>query len=127
MSICKNTNTTICIVYRVVGQGSNKLSTLKPNDNIDTMIDLGNNFTYQSNYGKPLIVAGGLGLGSVFNLAVYFKNNKIPFDIICGFKTKADVFYVKEIKQLNSNAIISTDDGTYGEKGNIIQIINKYH
>ncbi|MDR3163687.1 MAG: dihydroorotate dehydrogenase electron transfer subunit [Mycoplasmataceae bacterium] len=126
MSVCRNNNNTMFIIYRIVGNGTSQLATYHPGTFVNVIIDLGNSFTYDKNYGKPLIIAGGLGLGSVFNLATSFKKRKIAFDMICGFKTKDDVCYIKEVKAINPNAIFCTDDGSYGEKGNIVQIINNH-
>jgi dihydroorotate dehydrogenase electron transfer subunit len=56
-----------------------------------------------------------------------FKDENIPFEMIVGFNNKDKVAYEQEMKQLCPNLIICTDDGSYGEKGNVVEIIKKHH
>jgi dihydroorotate dehydrogenase electron transfer subunit len=113
-------------IYELVGDGTKTLSTLKRGDEIDILEDLGNHYEYKKAYGKPLLVSGGSGLGPILCLAKRFNKQKISYELICGFPNKDKVALASEIKKINPKAHVCTDDGSFGEKGNIIQIINQY-
>jgi dihydroorotate dehydrogenase electron transfer subunit len=56
-------------IYEIVGAGTKKLGQKTKGEIINILINLGNQFTYQSKNGKPLLVAGGAGLGPILCLA----------------------------------------------------------
>jgi dihydroorotate dehydrogenase electron transfer subunit len=113
-------------IYETIGNGTKSLSTMKAGQSIDILENLGNSYEYKKTYGIPTLVSGGSGLGPILCLAKYFNSQKIKYELICGFPNKSKVVLVNEIKKINSRAHICTDDGSYGEKGNVVQIINRY-
>jgi dihydroorotate dehydrogenase electron transfer subunit len=126
MAVSDFTNNQFSFIYEIVGNGTKLLSTLKPGQEIDILENLGNSYEYKETYGKPVLISGGSGLGPILNLAKSFNEQKIAYELICGFPDKTKVVLVNEIQKLNLNAHICTDDGSFGEKGNVVQIINKY-
>jgi dihydroorotate dehydrogenase electron transfer subunit len=127
MAVCNYSKNSFTFIYELVGDGTQSMSKMKIGESLNILIDLGNHFIYKKQYGIPLLVSGGSGLGPVMCLAREFKKQKINFDFVMGFSSKGNVVYTKEIKSLCNKAHFCTDDGSYGEKGNVIQIINKYH
>jgi len=78
--------------------------------------------------GKLLLVGGGTGLVPMMRLLTFVK----PTDdvtILIGAKSKDEVFFedlANDLLKNNShNVIISTDDGSYGEKGFVTDIVEK--
>jgi len=78
--------------------------------------------------GKLLLVGGGTGLVPMMRLLTFVK----PTDdvtVLIGAKSKNEVFFedlANELLKNNShNVIISTDDGSYGEKGFVTDIVEK--
>ncbi|MDR3257475.1 MAG: dihydroorotate dehydrogenase electron transfer subunit [Mycoplasmataceae bacterium] len=126
MAVCDYSNKSFTFIYELVGEGTLALSKMQIGESLNILIDLGNYFIYKKQYGVPLLVSGGSGLGPIVCLAREFKKQKINFDFVAGFPTKANVAYIKEIKALCNSAYFCTDDGSYGEKGNVVQIINKH-
>ncbi|MDR1235008.1 MAG: dihydroorotate dehydrogenase electron transfer subunit [Mycoplasmataceae bacterium] len=127
MAVCDYTNDSFSFIYEIIGNGTDKLSTMKPNQEIDILEDLGNTFHYRKDHGKPLLISGGSGIGPIYCLAKQLNKDNIQYDWICGFPNQSKVALVSEIKKINPNAIICTDDGSFGEKGNVVQIINKHN
>jgi dihydroorotate dehydrogenase electron transfer subunit len=126
MGVSNWTKKTFSFTYKVVGNGTDKLTTFVKGQLLNVLIDLGNHFYYEKTYGKPLLISGGSGIGPIFCLAKYFKQKKIPFELVIGFQNKDMAVYVNEFKALCPHVHICTDDGSLGEKGTVIDIINKY-
>lgn len=64
-----------------------------------------------------LFIAGGLGTAPVYPQVKYLRSRGIDADVIIGAKTKEYVIYEDDMKSVARNVYITTDDGTYGQKG----------
>ena len=103
--------------YRVVGRGTNFLSTLKAGSMLDILAPLGNGFSMNAQ-SKVLLVGGGMGLAPLLSVAEKIREA----EVLIGGKTKSEVlFWIKEFSHLPAVSIIfvTTDDGSYhyGRKG----------
>ena len=126
MSIYDWNKSTLKVLYKIVGQGTQILSEMKPKEKLEILVDLGNYYIPFKDKNQ-LIVCGGCGMGSVYSLAKQLTKNKIDLTIVIGFKTKNDVFQLNEWKSICKQLIVCTDDGSYGFKGNVVDAIKKYH
>lgn len=106
----------ICIVYRVVGEGTKEFSTYKEDDVIEVLGPLGNGF--EPRKGKGLLVGGGTGVPILVELAKSLKN---PY-VVAGYRD--EVFLEKELSSYG-DLYISTEDGSVGVKGNVIDAIKE--
>lgn len=117
ISICEinKEDDLVRFVYRVVGKGTNEFSKLKASDKISILGPLGNGFTLE---GKNiLIVGGGIGIPPLLELAKNLEGNK---HIVLGFK---DEIFLKEDFEKYGKVYISTEDGSHGTKGNVIDAV----
>jgi dihydroorotate dehydrogenase electron transfer subunit len=115
----------IQFIYKVVGKGTNILSQKKTGDILEVLGPLGNGFPIiKKTRNKIILVAGGLGIASVFALAeTIARKNPLLF---YGARTKKEALCINELKSLGINPIISTDDGSLGQKGMIIDILDDF-
>jgi len=113
----------ITIIYKIVGEGSLILSKYKTDDWLNILAFLGNIYNYYEK--KPLLIGGGVGCASLYYLAVKFDELKIKPTIIMGFKNVKEIFYHEQFNQL-CNVVITTDDGSYGYKGNPITYLQEF-
>lgn len=75
----------------------------------------GNGFD-TSGFKKPLLVAGGCGAASLAPLAeLLYKKGLKPTTLI-GTHSKESLFFIDRFKDC-SDLIITTDDGSYGQRG----------
>ena len=125
MSVFEWDKNSLTILYKVVGEGTLYLSTLKKNDKVDILIDLGNSYTIKKDK-KQLVICGGSGICSVYALLKELNKNHVETTCVVGFKTKNEVVLEKEIKAACSKLIVCTDDGTYGFKGNIVDAVKHF-
>lgn len=104
----------VCIVYRVVGEGTKEFSTYKPGDSVLVMGPLGNGFEIKE--GKALLIGGGTGVPI---LAMLAKSLNKP-SIVAGYRD--ETFLTKELSSYGK-LYVATEDGSEGTKGNVIDAI----
>ncbi|MCX7697985.1 MAG: dihydroorotate dehydrogenase electron transfer subunit [Candidatus Goldbacteria bacterium] len=116
----------IDILYKVVGNGTKKLSNKKREDILDFIGPVGNSyvdFFYEDEFKEKNIylVAGGTGFASIHFFARWLLRKKIKFKLFYGAKNKKEIFqrFCK-----NFDVLIATDDGSCGKKGLITSFIN---
>ena len=72
---------------------------------------------------RYLFVAGGVGAAPVYPQVKWFHEHGIDVDVIVGAKTKDLVILEKEMEAAAGNLYITTDDGSYGRKGMVTEVI----
>lgn len=112
------------LLYRVVGKGTSILSTKKPGDILEMLGPLGNGFPLNIKSENIILVAGGLGIAPIFALAEFFSKRKPA--LFYGVRTKNEILCADELKAVGIDPVFATDDGSSGEKGNIVNILNEH-
>lgn len=126
ISICDYDEETITIIYKIVGNGTDKLSQMKKGETLDILTGLGNGYNIKMVKGDtPLLIGGGVGTPPMYRLCKdLIKEGKKP-TVILGFNSKEDCFYEKEFKDLGVDVYITTVDGSYGIKGFVTDAIKE--
>ncbi len=112
------------LLYRVAGKGTSILSRKKPGDILEILGPLGNGFPLKINSAHIILVAGGLGVAPMFALAELLKKRNPA--LYYGARTKKELLRIDEINALGLDPIIATDDGSSGEKGNIVNVLKRH-
>lgn len=116
---------TVTIVYKVVGQGTRQLTTLSKGMTIYVMGPNGNGFNLSlEDRATILLIGGGVGIPPLHFLGQTLSKKGIRIQAILGFQSKADIFYEQSFKSFSETMIV-TDDGSYGEKGLVTDLLNK--
>lgn len=116
ISVCDYGENTITIIYKVVGDGTHRMSLMKPGETLDCLTGLGNGYDI-SNSKAPLVIGGGVGVPPLYNLTKrLIEDNQKP-TVILGFNTADEIFYEEEFKALGARVIVATADGSRGVKG----------
>lgn len=123
-------NGTLDLIYQVVGASTKELS-----ENKDAVFaitgPLGKPNEICKNYeeykGKRIVyVAGGVGIAPVYPQVKYLKEKGFIIDVIYGARSK-DLLLIKDkIEQVASKVYYVTDDGTYGEKGFVTDVLKQH-
>ena len=124
MSINDYEGDTVTFIYKVVGKGTKLLTQKVPGDKLDVLMGLGNGFSVEK-ISKALIIGGGVGVPPMYKLAKMYHEQGTEVEVVLGFNSKCDVFYEEEFAKLGKT-YVATMDGSYGEKGNVIDVIKKY-
>ena len=76
--------------------------------------------------GKRIIyVAGGVGIAPVYPQVKYLSNLGFKVDVIYGARSKDLLLIRDKIEKCASKVYYATDDGSYGEKGFVTNVLEK--
>ena len=117
ISVCDYDDTTLTIVYKVVGKGTEAMSKMAPGTRLDILTGLGNGYDLSLSGDKPVLLGGGVGVPPMYNLAKKLLAQGKTVTVILGFNTRDEIFYEEEFKALGANTLVCTADGSYGTKG----------
>lgn len=126
ISICEinKAEGSLRVVYRVTGKdtGTEQFSRMKAGDKIPVIGPLGNGFPYEKAEGKKVfLMGGGIGVPPILELAKQMYCEKKQ--IIVGYRD-GETFLRDEFEQ-NGEVYISTEDGSTGTKGNVMDAIRE--
>lgn len=108
----------LSILYKVTGEGTKYLSSLKKGENLSLFYPLGNGFPVDEFEGKTLyLCAGGTGIASILPLYNFKDKDCI---LTAGFKNNSDLLKFLKNKK---NVFISTDDGSTEFKGLVTDLL----
>ncbi len=108
---------TISIIYKVVGEGTEKMSKWCVGKECDCLVGLGNGFSPERSGDKPLLIGGGVGIPPLFALCkALISQGKEP-TVILGFNAENEIFCKSDFENLGVKTIITTVDGSVGIKG----------
>ncbi len=117
ISVCDWNETSVTLLYKVVGSGTDWLSKCESGDQIDALSGLGNGFDVNACGNVPLVIGGGIGIPPMYGLAKrLLAAGKTPIAVL-GFNTEAERFYEAEFQALSVETIVATADGSYGVRG----------
>jgi ferredoxin/flavodoxin---NADP+ reductase len=108
---------TINIVVQSAGKTTNLLNTLETGDSIlDVVGPLGKPSDIR-NYGTVVVVGGGVGTAMAYPTAAALKLAGNRVISIVGARNKELVILEKEMREVSDALLITTDDGSYADKG----------
>ena len=117
ISICDYDDTSITIIYKVVGTGTEVMSKMNSGEKLDVLCGLGNGFDTSKALDKPVLIGGGVGVPPMYNLCKKLITEGQKVTVILGFNKKDEIFYEDEFKKLGADVKVTTVDGSYGIKG----------
>jgi dihydroorotate dehydrogenase electron transfer subunit len=102
------------------------MSSLKQYDELEALVGLGNGFDLSKVKDDLLLIGGGVGIPHLYRVCKQaIKLNKKPI-VLLGFRTKDDSYYIEEFKKLNIEVYVGSEDGSIGDKANVVDLINQY-
>jgi len=116
---------TVVIIFQQVGKTTKELAKLKAGDKIQDFVGPLGMPTQLDNIKKAAVVGGGLGCAIAYPLAKSLFNSKAQVDIIAGFRSRDFVILENELKAVSQHLYICTDDGSYGEKGLVTNVLER--
>ena len=117
ISVCDWDASTLTIVYKVVGHGTEAMSEMKAGEKLDILTGLGNGYDLTLAGDAPLLIGGGVGVPPMYGAAKKLAEMGIKAKVILGFNVKDEIFYEEEFKALGCEVCVTTVDGSYGVKG----------
>ena len=132
LTICdydRNANT-VTIVFQAVGSATQKMASLKAGDGFQDFVGpLGQPSEFVKEdlevlkTRKMLFVAGGVGAAPVYPQVKWLKEHGIAADVVMGARTKDMLILEDAMREAAGNLYITTDDGSYGRKGLVTDVV----
>lgn len=116
----------ITILFKKIGSGTERLAHYEVGDELDVLgpnggtgfpLDIPKN-------SSILLIGGGIGVPPLYCLGRELAELGIKVQAILGFQTKDYIFYEDKFLSLG-DTYIATDDGSYGHKGLVTDIVEK--
>jgi len=118
-SIFQVSGSKLSILYKAVGRGTEVLSRMHPGEELSMIGPLGHGFTVPPPGGEtPLLIAGGYGMAALYLLAQRSPQKGITF---VGGRRRPDILCEEEFRALGWEVRVTTEDGSFGEKGLVTQ------
>ena len=121
---------TVTIVFQSVGASSQRMSMLQVGDAFQDFVGpLGQPSEFvkedldKLKKKRILFVAGGVGTAPVYPQVKWMKEHGIEVDVIVGAKSAQLLILEDQMKAVAGNLYITTDDGSYGRKGMVTEVI----
>jgi dihydroorotate dehydrogenase electron transfer subunit len=117
------------IVYKVIGRGTRQMTLLKAGDELDVIGPLGHGFELDPAKRVHVLLGGGTGGACLFLLAERISRSAnasgVELNVLLGAPTRDQVLLEKEFSSLCGNVLVSTDDGSYGHRGLITDMLQQ--
>jgi dihydroorotate dehydrogenase electron transfer subunit len=111
------------ITVKEVGEATKALSSLKPGGQIGVRGPYGRGYSLSP--GRFLIVGGGSGMASLM-AAADALDDPPRTDILIGARTAGELVFVERAQRLSAEVHVSTDDGTRGRKGTVVEMAREH-
>lgn len=123
ISVCDWNENSLAVVYKTVGQGTEKMAELPAGTELDLLSGLGNGYDLSDAPQTPLLVGGGVGVPPLYGLCKRLVKKGAKPAVILGFNTADEVFLKEDFEALGVKTIVTTVDGSMGEKGFVTTVM----
>lgn len=116
---CDKEKGTVKIIFQLVGAGTMRLGAKNEGDYISDFVGPLGNPTKTDGLKNVCVVGGGVGCAIAMPVAIELSGLGAKVTSIIGFRNKDLVILKDEFSKCSDKLIIVTDDGSFGEKGNV--------
>ena len=116
---------TITLVVQAVGMTTKDMMNIPEGDHLMNLVGPLGIASHVEKLGTVVMVGGGLGIAPIFPQLRAFKEAGNKVISIIGFRNKDLVFWEDRFRQYSDELYITTDDGSYGEKGLVSQPLQR--
>lgn len=125
-SLVDRSENCVGITFKVVGESTKEYASLDIGDELAVQLaPCGNSYSLPKKEQKILCVGGGMGIANLAPLVDKAYEVGAYIDFIAGFKTKDEAFFLDRLHDKSNNLIVTTDDGSFSQKGNVLTALKK--
>ena len=114
---------TVTVILQAIGFSTKKISSFNVGESLaDCVGPLG----VPTEFGSPkkaIVIGGGVGCAIAYPQAKALYNMGVDTTVIAGFRSRDIVILEEEMKAVSNNLYITTDDGSYGHKGFVTDVL----
>lgn len=111
-------------VFDAHGPGTDWLASIREMDTIDLIGPLGTSFPLPQQRMTALLIGGGYGVAPLFFLADELSQAGCRIDMIVGAADEARIHNRIEAKRISASVEFTTDDGSFGKKGRVTDVLD---
>ncbi|TAN61101.1 sulfide/dihydroorotate dehydrogenase-like FAD/NAD-binding protein [bacterium] len=115
---------TLTLIFQEIGFSTKELGALSEGDTISHILGPLGNPTHIEKYGTVICVGGGVGIAEIFPVTKAMKRAENRVIGIIGARSKELVILEEKLKQTCDELFITTDDGSYGKKGYVTDVLS---
>jgi len=116
---------TLTLLYKVIGKGTELMTCLKKGDNLDLLGPLGTGFKFSANLESAIIISGGIGIAPMIFLLRCLREDSLKSKnlkkenvyFLYGAKNRDEILCLNLVRSLGAQVLITTEDGSLGKKG----------
>ncbi len=116
---------TVTIIYQIVGATTEKLNHKEEGEYIADFVGPLGRATETEGLKRVAVIGGGVGTAIAYPVAKKLHDIGCHVDLIVGFRNKDLVILEEEFKAASTNLIIGTDDGSYGKKALVTELLKE--
>ena len=116
---------TITIIFQVVGATTEKLNHKEEGDYLQDFVGPLGKATETEGLKRVAVVGGGVGTAIAYPVAKKLHDEGCHVDLIVGFRNKELIILKEEFEAASTNLIIGTDDGSYGKKALVTDLLRE--
>ena len=116
---------TITIIFQVVGATTEKLNHKQEGEYLQDFVGPLGKATETEGLKRVAVVGGGVGTAIAYPVAKKLHDVGCHVDLIVGFRNKDLIILEEEFKAASTNLIIGTDDGSYGKKALVTELLQE--
>lgn len=114
---------TITLIFQEIGFSTKELGALNAGCAISHILGPLGNPTHVEKYGTVICIAGGVGIAEVYPVAKAMKQSANRVIGIIGARSKGLIILEEKLKEFCDELFITTDDGSYGKKGYVTDVL----
>ena len=116
---------TVTIIFQIVGATTEKLNHKKEGEYLQDFVGPLGRATETEGLKRVAVVGGGVGTAIAYPVAKKLHDVGCHVDLIVGFRTKDLIILKDEFEAASTNLIIGTDDGSYGKKALVTDLLKE--
>jgi len=117
--------TGLSILSKRIGASTRLLYDARPGDRIACLGPLGRPFTIVEPPVDAWMIAGGVGLAPFATLAQALRTRGVTTTLFYGARTGRELFYLDFFRSLDVETVLTTEDGSVGERGRIVAPLDR--
>ena len=116
---------TVSIIFQIVGATTEKLNHKEEGEYLQDFVGPLGRATETEGLKRVAVVGGGVGTAIAYPVAKKLHDDGCHVDLIVGFRNKDLIILEDEFKAASTNLIIGTDDGSYGKKALVTELLKE--